>query len=254
MTPWVVLPTYNEAENIDEVLRRIRKGAPDVHVLVVDDSSPDGTAELAERFGAELGEVDVVRRPTKSGLGSAYRYGFGIGMAEGADVLIEMDADLSHDPQVIPALLSADRARRRPGRRLALRAGRRDPELVVAPAGPVEVGQPLRRRACSASPCATPRPGFRAYRAEFLRRIDLDAVRADGYGFQIEMAYRIAQRGGRVVEVPISFADRERGTSKMSGRIVVEALVLVTGWGVRDRARRLRSKVEGAEHRRIGHD
>ena len=95
--------------------------------------------------------------------------------------------------------------------------------------------------------------GFRAYRAEFLGRIDLEAVRADGYGFQIEMAYLVAQRGGRVVEVPISFADRERGTSKMSGRIVVEALVLVTGWGIRDRAKRVRSKVDGATDRRIGH-
>lgn len=247
MIAWVVLPTYNEAENIEEVLRRLRKAAPDVHVLVVDDASPDGTAELARRYGAELGEIDVVGRAAKSGLGSAYRHGFELGMEAGADVLVEMDADLSHDPEVIPAFLSAVE---------------HGADLVVGsryvPGGEIPAWS-WHRRALSkwgnryaaavlglAVRDAT--SGFRAYRAEFLRRIDLDAVRADGYGFQIEMAYRVAQRGGRVVEVPISFADRERGTSKMSSRIVVEALILVTGWGVRDRLRRLRARLRRAGH------
>jgi dolichol-phosphate mannosyltransferase len=107
MPAWVVLPTYNEAENIEEALRRLRKAAPDVFVLVVDDASPDGTAELALGIGAELGGIRVVTRPGKAGLGSAYRAGFAVGLAEGADVLLEMDADLSHDAEVVPALLSA---------------------------------------------------------------------------------------------------------------------------------------------------
>jgi len=181
----VVLPTYQEAENIGEVLRRLRAAAPGADVLVVDDSSPDGTASLAKAVGHGLGGVDVLVRATKSGLGSAYRAGFAEGLARGYDVLVEMDSDLSHDPARLPALLAA-----------------------------IEDG---------------------AYRADALRRVDLGTVRADGYGFQIEMAYRIAGHGGSIVELPIQFLDRARGTSKMSCRIIAEALVLVTWWGVRDR-------------------
>jgi dolichol-phosphate mannosyltransferase len=248
MTAWVVLPTYNEAENIARALRRTRKAAPDVHVLVVDDDSPDGTADIAEEVGAELGNVEVLRRAAKSGLGSAYRAGFAMATAAGADVLVEMDADLSHDPETIPALVSAiahgaDLAigsRYVPGgsipnwsfhRRFLSKWGNRYAAFVLGLAV---------RDATS---------GFRAYRAEFLQRFDLEAVRADGYGFQVEMAYRVASHGGRIVEVPISFADRERGNSKMSGRIVAEALVLVTGWGVRDRLRRAKHLVLGRDRR-----
>ena len=234
MRALVVLPTYQEAENIAEVLRRLRAAAPGAHVLVVDDSSPDGTAAMAKAAGHELGGVDVLIRPTKSGLGSAYRAGFAEGLARGYDVLVEMDSDLSHDPARLPTLLRAVEAgadlalgsRYVPGgsipnwpfhRRWLSRWGNRYADLVLD----------LSVRDATS--------GFRAYRADTLRGIDLASVRADGYGFQIEMAYRVAAHGGRIVEVPIEFVDRERGTSKMSFRIIAEALVLVTWWGVRDR-------------------
>ncbi|HMK11781.1 MAG TPA: polyprenol monophosphomannose synthase [Acidimicrobiales bacterium] len=239
MRPLVVLPTYNEALNIEEVLRKVRAALPDAHLLVVDDGSPDGTADLAEELGRELGNVSVLRRPAKAGLGSAYRAGFREGIARGLDVMIEMDSDLSHDPAALPSLLAeiedgADLvigSRYVPGgtipnwrlhRRLLSRWGNRYAGLVLA------------------LPVRDATAGYRAYRAEALAKIDLDAVKADGYGFQIEMAYAVRRTGGRIVEVPISFKDRVRGTSKMSGKIVVEALGLVTWWGVRDRVLRRR--------------
>ncbi|HTN81865.1 MAG TPA: polyprenol monophosphomannose synthase [Acidimicrobiales bacterium] len=234
MRPLVVLPTYNEALNIEEVLGKVRAAVPDAQILVVDDGSPDGTADLAEELGRELGNVSVLRRPAKAGLGSAYRAGFREGIARGLDVMIEMDSDLSHDPAALPALLAAidDGAdlvigsRYVPGgtipnwrlhRRLLSRWGNRYAGFVLA------------------LPVRDATAGYRAYRAEALSKIDLDAVKADGYGFQIEMAYAVRRNGGRIVEVPISFKDRVRGTSKMSGKIVVEALALVTWWGIRDR-------------------
>jgi dolichol-phosphate mannosyltransferase len=230
----VVLPTYQEAENIAEVLRRLRAAAPAVDVLVVDDSSPDGTAAIAKAAGHELGGVDVMVRAAKSGLGSAYRAGFAEGLARGYDVLVEMDSDLSHDPARLPSLLAAVEA----GADLAV--GSR-----YVPGGTIP-NWPFHRRWLSRSgnryaalvldiSVQDATSGFRAYRAEVLRRIDLESVRADGYGFQIEMAYRVASTGGGIVEVPIEFVDRERGTSKMSFRIIAEALLLVTWWGVRDR-------------------
>jgi dolichol-phosphate mannosyltransferase len=232
-----VLPTYQEAENIAEVLRRLRAAAPAADVLVVDDSSPDGTAALAKAAGHELGGVDVLVRPTKSGLGSAYRAGFAEGLVRGYDVLVEMDSDLSHDPARLPALLRAVEA----GADLAL--GSR-----YVPGGSIP-NWPFHRRWLSrwgnryadmvlGLSVRDATSGFRAYRAGALRGIDLDSVRADGYGFQIEMAYRVTANGGQIVELPIEFVDRERGTSKMSFRIIAEALVLVTWWGVRDRALR----------------
>lgn len=234
MRALVVLPTYQESENIAEVLRRLRAAAPTVDVLVVDDSSPDGTAAMAKAVGAELGHIDVLVRPAKSGLGSAYRDGFTEGMARGYDVLVEMDSDLSHDPARLPALLRAVEAgadlavgsRYVPGgvipnwplrRRFLSRAGNRYAALVLG----------LKVRDATS--------GFRAYRADALRRIDMTSVSADGYGFQIEMAYRVATAGGEIVELPIEFVDRERGTSKMCFPIIAEALLLVTWLGVRDR-------------------
>ena len=230
----VVLPTYDEAENIAEVLRRLRGAVPDADVLVVDDSSPDGTAEVAKAAAHELGQVDVTVRPGKAGLGSAYRHGFREGLVGGYEVLVEMDSDLSHDPAALPDLLDALAA----GADLAV--GSR-----YVPGGSIP-HWPLHRRSLSRwgnryaaamlrLPVNDSTSGFRAYRAGVLRRIDLDEVRADGYGFQIEMAYRVARLGGRIEERPIEFRDRERGNSKMSMRIVVEALALVTWWGVRDR-------------------
>ena len=239
MRALVVLPTYQEADNIVEVLRRLRAAAPAADVLVVDDSSPDGTAALAKAAARELGNIDVLVRPGKSGLGSAYRAGFTEGLARGYDVLVEMDSDLSHDPARVPALLRAVEAgadlalgsRYVPGglipnwsfhRRFLSRAGNRYAAFVLG----------LSVRDATS--------GFRAYRADALRRVDLSSVRADGYCFQIEMAYRVAAAGGDIVELPIEFVDRERGTSKMCSRIIVEALALVTWWSVRDRVARRR--------------
>ena len=235
----IVLPTFNEADNIVEVLQKLRAVVPEASVLVVDDSSPDGTADLVEEIAEEIGDVSVMRRPAKSGLGSAYRDGFRHGLAAGYDVMVEMDSDLSHDPAALPSLLAAAAdgaalalgSRYIPGgsipdwswhRRALSRWGNRYAAAVLG----IDVND------------AT--SGYRAYRAEALAGIDFHTVQADGYGFQVEMAYRVLASGGRIVEVPISFTDRVRGESKMSSRIVVEALVLVTWWAIRDRILRIR--------------
>ena len=239
MRTLIVLPTFNEADNIVEVLRKLRAVVPEASVLVVDDSSPDGTADLVEEVAAEIGDVSVMRRPAKSGLGSAYRDGFRHGLAAAYDVMVEMDSDLSHDPAALPSLLAAAAdgaalalgSRYIPGgsipdwswhRRALSRWGNRYAAAVLG----IDVND------------AT--SGYRAYRAEALADIDFHTVQADGYGFQVEMAYRVLASGGRIVEVPISFTDRVRGESKMSSSIVVEALVLVTWWAIRDRILRIR--------------
>jgi dolichol-phosphate mannosyltransferase len=233
----VVLPTYDEAENIETVLRRVRAEVPQAHVLVVDDASPDETAELAEQVARDLGAISVLRRGAPTGLGSAYRDGFRWGLERGYDVLVEMDSDLSHDPAVLPVLL----------RRLDDGA-----DLVIGSRyvpGGVATDWSWARRAISRIGCRYAQvmlrlatrdatSGFRAYRAGALRAVDLDTVRANGYGFQVEMAYRVTAVGGDVREIPIEFRDRRAGRSKMSSRIVVEALWLVTKWGVRDRLMR----------------
>jgi dolichol-phosphate mannosyltransferase len=235
----IVLPTFQEAANVVTVLERIRAVEPDAKVLVVDDGSPDGTADLAEAAGRELGGIEVLRRTAKAGLGSAYREGFRWGLDRNFQILIEMDADLSHDPASLPALVqaAADGAdlalgsRYVPGggiprwtlhRRLLSRWGNRYAAWVLG----LDVTD------------AT--SGFRAYRADILRDVGLESVRADGYGFQIEMVHRVVSSGGKVVEVPIQFEDRTRGTSKMSARIIVEALALVTWWGAKERVKRRR--------------
>lgn len=239
MRTLIVLPTFNEADNIVEVLQKLRAVVPEASVLVVDDASPDGTADLVEEVAEQIGDVSVMRRPAKSGLGSAYRDGFRRGLSVGYDVMVEMDSDLSHDPAALPLLLTAvaDGAalalgsRYIPGgsipdwswhRRALSRWGNRYAAAVLG----IDV-----KDATS---------GYRAYRAEALTSIDFHTVQADGYGFQVEMAYRVLASGGRIVEVPISFTDRVRGESKMSSRIVIEALVLVTWWAIRDRLLRIR--------------
>jgi dolichol-phosphate mannosyltransferase len=226
----VVLPTFNEAATISEVLRRTRQALPAAQMLVVDDGSPDGTADVAEKAGVGVGGVHVLRRERRRGLGDAYRSGFAWGLEHRFDALVEMDSDLSHDPAALPGLIAA----------LA------DCDLAIGsryiPGGSVPHWT-LHRRLLSWGgnryaawalrvPVRDMTSGFRAYRAAVLRLLDLDGVRADGYGFQIEMAYRTAQLGGRIVEVPIRFVDREHGSSKMSGAIIVEALLLVTRWGI----------------------
>ena len=240
----VVLPTYNEAENIARVLREIRRALPEGGVLVVDDGSPDGTADMAEEAAGELGGIDVLRRPGKAGLGSAYRAGFAWGLARGWDVMVEMDADFSHEPSALPGLVAplesgADLSvgsRYVPGgsipnwrwhRRLLSEGGNRYAAVLLG------------------MPVSDSTSGFRAYRADMLGKLDLDRIRADGYGFQIEMVHEVLLHGGTVVEVPIRFVDRVEGKSKMSSTIVVEALLLVTWWGLRRGLRGLGRLVGG---------
>ena len=244
MRATVVVPTYQEADNVGTLLRRIRAAAPRVGVVVVDDGSPDGTADLAE---AEGGDVDVLRRPSKQGLASAYRAGFARAIAAGADIVITMDADLSHDPAVIPQLIEASE---------------RGADLVIGsryvPGGQV-LDWPVARRALSrwgnhyatsvlGLPVSDATSGYRAYRADVVADANLARMRASGYGFLIEMAYRLVQGGGKLVEVPITFVDRQLGMSKISSHSVLEAAALVTLWGWRDQVRdRQRRRLAGAE-------
>jgi dolichol-phosphate mannosyltransferase len=230
----IVLPTYNEADNIVEALRRAREAAPEADALVVDDGSPDGTADIAEKWGAEHGGVQVLRRAAKSGLGSAYKAGFALGLEQGYDVLVEMDSDLQHDPAVLPALIHPveDGADLVIGSRYVQGGGAPNREAtrqLLSRAGNVYAALVLGLKVRDVS------SGYRAYSAEGLRRIDMAKIEADGFGFQIEMVYHLAQAGARVVEVPIIFHEREHGTSKMESRIVLEALGLITGWAVQDR-------------------
>ena len=242
MSPLVVLPTYQEAENIRDTIQKVRAVVPEAHVLVVDDGSPDGTADLAEAAGAEFGQVDVLRRTHKAGLGPAYRAGFTWGMDHGHDVLVEMDADGQHDPAVLPKLIGA------------VSEGRADLAIGsrYVPGGGVP-GWPANRRLLSRwgnryigvmlkLPVRDATAGYRAYTSAIVEKVGLDRVRADGYGFQIEMAYEVSKAGGTIVEIPITFRERTRGVSKMSPNIVGEALKLVTRWGVRDRVNRLRRR------------
>jgi dolichol-phosphate mannosyltransferase len=233
----IVMPTYEEARNIGVVLPRVRAAAPEADVVVVDDASPDGTADLAEAVGRETGGIVVLRRTGPRGFGAACRAGFAWALERDYDVVVEMDADLSHDPAALPALLAAVES----GADLAV--GSR-----YVPGGAIP-NWPVHRRALSrfgnryatallGLPVSDATSGYRAYRSSMLRAISLDHQRANGYGFLIEMVYRVTQQGGKVAEVPIVFVDRERDGSKMSGRIVVEAMTLVTLWGVRDLARR----------------
>lgn len=232
----LVLPTYEEADNITRVLQAIRTSSPETDVLVVDDGSPDGTAQLAEREAADLGRITVLRRTGKLGLGSAYRDGFAWGLQRGYEILIEMDADLSHDPQDLPRLIAevesgADLAigsRYIPGGSVRGWAWHR---LALSKSGNAYAGVAL------GTGIRDMTSGFRAYNSDVLRKVPLGEVTADGYGFQIEMVREIGLAGGRIVELPICFAERTAGRSKMSGQIVTEALWSVTLWGLRDRLR-----------------
>ena len=237
----VCVPTYREAENIEAFLPRLRRAVPEADILIVDDGSPDGTADLAEQAGRELGQIEVLRRPGKMGLGSAYRAAFTVGLERGYEVLVEIDADHSHEPEVLPTLL----ARVDAGADLAI--GSRYVDGGSTPYWP------RHRRALSIMGCRYAAfcldlpvrditAGFRAYRADMLKTIDVASTTSQGYSFQIENTHRVAQAHGRIVEVPIRFTDRARGSTKMSWAIVAEAMVLVTWWGLQDRRRRGRTR------------
>jgi dolichol-phosphate mannosyltransferase len=225
----VCLPTYDERENLDPICRAILQAAPAVDILVVDDNSPDGTGELADRLAAHEPRVKVLHRAGKQGLGKAYLAGFAWALERGYGLVLEMDADFSHDPQRLPAMLAAAE-----GADLVL--GSR----YVAGGGTVNWG--LGRRLLSRGGSFYARTilglrvrdltgGFKCFRREVLEAIDLPSVSCTGYAFQIELTYRAVRRGFRVAEVPIVFADRRVGQSKMSRRIVLEALAKV--WAIR---------------------
>jgi dolichol-phosphate mannosyltransferase len=220
---WVILPTYNEAENLERLVGAVRNRLPESRrVLVVDDGSPDGTGEIADRLAAEHEDVSVLHRSVKEGLGPAYIAGFRQALAGGAELVVEMDADFSHDPAYLPPLLRAAE----------------DADLVLGsryvPGGGVTEWGPL-RRLISRSGSAYARlalgigirdltGGFKCLRREVLESIDLDSIDSLGYAFQVEVTYRALQAGFRVTEIPILFRDRREGSSKMSRSIVAEAI------------------------------
>jgi dolichol-phosphate mannosyltransferase len=231
----VVIPTFKEVENLPLTLDRLHRARPDVHALIVDDSSPDGTGELADaRASADPGRVHVMHRTEKAGLGAAYLAGFGWGLARQYDVLVEMDADGSHAPEQLHRLLDAVDA----GADLAIGSRYVDGGTVR--------NWPWRRKALSKIANTYSRlclgvgvhditAGFRAYRREVLEKLDLAAVDSKGYCFQIDLTWRTVTNGFTVVEVPITFTERELGVSKMSGSNISEALVKVARWGISGR-------------------
>ncbi|WP_406370620.1 polyprenol monophosphomannose synthase [Streptomyces sp. NBC_01550] len=233
----VIIPTYNEAENIKPIVNRVRAAVPDVDILVADDNSPDGTGKIADELAAADSQVQVLHRQGKEGLGAAYLAGFRWGIEHGYGVLVEMDADGSHQPEELPRLLTALKGA----------------DLVLGsrwvPGGRV-VNWPKSREMISRGGSTYSRlllglqtrdvtGGYRAFRVETLQGIGLDEVASQGYCFQVDLARRAVDEGYHVVEVPITFVDREIGDSKMSRDILVEALWRVTAWGITARANRV---------------
>ncbi|NEE01391.1 polyprenol monophosphomannose synthase [Phytoactinopolyspora halotolerans] len=243
----VVIPTYNEALTLERTVSRLRTAVPTAHILIVDDGSPDGTGELADKMAARDSRIEVLHRAGKQGLGRAYVAGFGWALDRGFGYLVEMDADGSHQPEELPSLLAA--------------AGNAD--LVLGsryvPGGSV-VNWPRRREVLSRGANTYTRfmlglgvhdatSGFRVFSASALRTIDLASVASQGYCFQIDLAWRAVCAGLRVVEVPITFVEREQGESKMGTGIVKEAFLQVTRWGAGHRLRQVRSAVRAPAFR-----
>lgn len=235
----MLVPTYNEAASLPRLLARLAVAVPDADVLVIDDASPDGTADIADRLAADDPRISVLRRAGKDGLGRAYRAGYAVALERDYRYVVQIDADGSHPPETLPEMLAVARAEPRP-------------DLVIGsrwvPGGRTVDWSAGRERLSRAAngyarrilrlPVADLTAGYRVYRAEALRRLDLASVRSHGYYFQVEMTVRIADAGGAVAEVPIVFAEREAGASKMTFGIILEAMVKVTTLGVRRRLRR----------------
>ena len=236
---WLILPTYDEAENIEPLVRAVLPQLADTGlehtVLIVDDASPDGTGAIAERLARELPPVRALHRPAKQGLGRAYLAGFRMALAEGADLILEMDSDFSHDPADVPRLIAA--------------AGAADLALGsrYVPGGGIENWGRLRRvlsrggswyaRHVLGVPVRDLTGGFKCFNRRVLETVDLEGVHADGYGFQIELTYRAIQAGFKVAEVPIRFRERREGHSKMTARIALEAVWKVPALRLRGRGR-----------------
>lgn len=236
----VIMPTYNERQNLESITGRVRAALPEADLLIVDDNSPDGTGDIADKLTEADSHVQVMHRTEKAGLGKAYMSGFSWALERGYGVIVEMDADGSHLPEHLPVLVGA----------LA------HADLAIGsrwmPGGRV-VNWPRSREALSRGANVYTRlmldlkvrdatAGFRAYRASTLRTISLDQVQSTGYCFQIDLTMRVAQAGLKIVEVPITFVEREHGASKMSNSIILEAFWRVAQWGVAQRLRQLRSR------------
>jgi dolichol-phosphate mannosyltransferase len=236
----VVVPTYNEADNLEPVVGRLRASVPEADVLVVDDGSPDGTGDIADRLAAADTSVRVLHRTQKAGLGAAYIAGFRWALADGYDVMVEMDSDGSHAPEELPRLLTA----------------LREADLVIGsrwvPGGQIR-NWPLYRQIISVGgstyarvllrfPVRDSTSGYRAFRRQVLEELKLDEIASQGYCFQIDLAWKTWRSGFRVQEVPITFTEREVGRSKMSRAIVIEALWRVAGWGLTSRSRSARAR------------
>lgn len=243
----VLIPTYNERDNLVPIVNRVRASAPEVDVVVLDDASPDGTGEVAEELAAKDPQVHVIHRPGKAGLGAAYLDGFRWAMEAGYDAVVEMDADGSHQPEHLPALLAAAE----------------HADVVIGSrwiAGGSVVNWPWHRKALSVGGNAYTRvmlgmpvhdatAGYRVYRTEALREIGLGQVASQGYCFQVDLTWRAVRQGLTVVEVPITFVEREVGDSKMSKAIMSESLRRITAWGVGHRAGQARAAVRSLRRR-----
>lgn len=234
----VIIPTYNEAENVTRIVPRVRTSVPEAHILIADDNSPDGTGKLADELAAADNHVHVMHRYGKEGLGAAYLAGFHWGLDEGYDVLVQLDADGSHQPEQLPSLLDALRSADMVKGSRWVKGGR-----VVNWPKSREVlsrGGTLWTRLMLGLPLKDATGGYNAFRAETLRGIGLDDIASAGYCFQVDLAWRTLKAGYRVREVPITFIEREYGDSKMSQQIVIEALIRTTLWGVAHRGKQLR--------------
>ncbi len=235
----VLVPTYDERDNLPLIIERLRASVPDADIMVLDDNSPDGTGEVADKLAANDSHVQVMHRAGKEGLGKAYLAGFSWGLEHGYDALVEIDADGSHPPEVLPTMLEAAR----------------DADLVIGARwvrGGKVVNWPIRRellsrganfytRALLGMPVSDATAGYRVYRASTLRTVGLDTVESQGYCFQVDLTWRTVQAGLAIVEVPITFVEREIGASKMSRDIMVESLRKISWWGAQHRVEQVRA-------------